>query len=255
MFGLRTRDIEDLSIANSAWNVVKVGFGCDNRHHRVEGNSMAVFGGVSFDAAPACVFPADDVTLEYSVLFPSFFRPTNGLLPGLTLGSASICVEWSDTTVRVSALDKTYDTPLLFTSNGWNGVSLRVKLNSVGEADGLVSLTIDGRSSSEDKLVLRTDPSVLLTAARIETTFESRGDRVLLFKDFSLSLHSKPLGASGHRGNELVAPEPVQSVDDEVEDRGEESKESPQQAVAVALVRDARDPEVEDEVQEHEEET
>lgn len=242
MLGLCTRDIEDLSRTSSAWNVVKTGFGCDNKHHRVEGNSMAVFGGMSFDAAPACVFPADDVTLAYSVLFPSYFKPANGLLPGLTCDAdEDIRVEWMGAMVVLRVLGRPYYTPLTFRPNGWNAVELRAKLGSV-------SVTIDGASFE----VPRTDGNGLITAARIETSFE--GDGVVLFKDFSLSLDAKALGAPGHGGHEPVAPEPVQRVDDEVEDRGDEAEESPQQAVAVALVRDARDPEVEDEVQEDEEE-
>lgn len=259
MFPLAAGDIEDLT-RQCRWNVVKTGVGCDNRRHRVEGNAMAVFGSISFDAAPERVFPADDVTLEYSVLFPSFFKPADGLLPGLAFGALSARVGWHDTTARAHVLGDAYAVPtpgpLRFAPNGWNRVALRVKLNAVGAADGLVSLTLDGRKSFQDRLVLRTDPSVRVTAARIETSFASGGDRVVLFKDFSLSLRTeRSLGAPGHRGHEPVAPEPVERVDDDVDDGEEEAERAEQHAVSVALVCDARDPEVEDDVEEDEDET
>jgi hypothetical protein len=232
MFPLSAKDVEDLS-RQCPWNVVRIGYNCDNRHHRVEGNAIGVFGGMSFDVAPPSVFPSADVTLSYSVFVPSCFGAEKVKLPGLLIGDRPFCVE-SDV-----AKDR------------WVAVAVRVKVHAMG----VLAVTIDGRTRAE---FLRTDPNTLVTAARIETTSHKK-DGVVVLKDFSLSLRSESLrahspGAAGHRGHEPVAPEPMEGVDYEVDDRRYEAEYAPEQAVAVALVRDAGDPEVEHEVQEPEEE-
>lgn len=154
MFPLSAKDIEDLS-KGGPWNVVRLGSGCDNRHHRVEGNKVCVFGGMSFDAAPQSVFPADDVTLAYSVFCPSYFGPEKAKLPGLLLGDRTFCADWTPKCRR----------------NRWVDVSVRV-------AGGLVTVTIDGTCVTEE------DPGTA-TAARIETVMDRTA--VVAFKDFSLS--------------------------------------------------------------------
>lgn len=231
MFPLAARDIEDLSAKGGPWSVVRLGIGCDNRHHRVEGNTVFVFGGMSFDVAPPTVFPTDDAALEYSVFCPSCFGPESAKLPGLLLGDRAFCAEWTHK----------------FRRDRWVDVSVRV-------SEGLMAATIDGCTVVETP---GTDTDTLLTAARIEIVMDRNA--VVAFKDFSLSLRGESfrtnaLGASGHSGDVPVAPEPVERVDDDIDDRRDETEDSPEQGVAVALVRDAGDPEVEHEVEECEDE-
>lgn len=201
MFPLSAKDVEDLS-RQCAWNVVRLGHNCDNRHHRVEGNAIGVFGGMSFDVAPPSVFPSTDVTLSYSVFVPSCFGAETARLPGLLMGDRPFCVEYN------------------FAKDRWIAVAVRVRVHST---TGLVAVTIDGRTRTE---VVRTGAKTLVTAARIETT-PDRKDGVVVLKDFSLSLRAQALGAAGHGGHEPVAPEPMEGVDDEVEDRGDEAEDAP----------------------------
>jgi hypothetical protein len=88
----------------STWNIVKVGFGGDNRNSKVERHSGRTclrvaypkgsvapscaperpLGGIGFYAAPTRVFPCTEAVLEYSLFFDkSFDACKGGKLPGL----------------------------------------------------------------------------------------------------------------------------------------------------------------------------
>jgi hypothetical protein len=58
-----------------------------------------------------------------------------------------------------------------FIKNTWNDVSMKIKLNTIDNADGLLEVTINNITRSFDKLIWRKNKDVHLTAIIFETFF------------------------------------------------------------------------------------
>jgi hypothetical protein len=219
-----------LQLFKEPWNITKIPFGKNVINHQVLNNdtlkvyypngsyspSRGLIGGMGFYASPKEIFPNDDVTFNYSVLFDETFDPNlGGKLPGLFISNgsffgasggrfndytASCRIAWRknfDAEAYIYApknQDPTYyDIPgfkqnviygdslwrgkLKFNKNEWNNVSIRIKLNTIGEKDGLLQVSINSVTFSFDKLIWRNHKSVHLSAMIFETFFGGSSPR------------------------------------------------------------------------------
>jgi len=85
---------------SNVWNISKIGWGKDNKNHKVlDDNILQVFypngsyspsknpqGGIGFYASPQDLFPTEEIIMSYDVKFDETFQPVlGGKLPGLFL--------------------------------------------------------------------------------------------------------------------------------------------------------------------------
>jgi hypothetical protein len=104
LFILPLTVLSTLEISNNIWNIVKIGWGRDNRNHEVLSSGiLQVYypkgsyspsknpqGGIGFYASPKDVFPTNEVELRYQVKFDKTFNPNlGGKLPGLFLSTST----------------------------------------------------------------------------------------------------------------------------------------------------------------------
>ena len=83
---------------------------------------------------------------------------------------------------------------LKFSKNAWNQVAIRVRMNAVGQADGFVSVSINGVKCEFDKMIWRTDPSVCVSSVLVDTFYGGSSadyacpcDTYTYFKDFKVT--------------------------------------------------------------------